>query len=102
MPLYDFKCDTCGKVVENFRYLSNLDEAEICPACSKEMRRLFPTNTHAVIDSEMDSKPRSQVVKEHNEKLKQKHAGYEGDSYSMRQKINQQTQQLFSKDEYGR
>lgn len=100
MPLYDFKCPKCGTIVENFRHHSKLDDPEICGNCGETMDRQFPTNTHAVIDSVMDSKPRGVVIKEKNEALKHRHAGYEHESHNLRQKINQQSQAIFGKSEY--
>lgn len=44
MPLYDYRCDTCGDF-EAWRRLVDLELAMICPTCSSHVQRLFlPAN----------------------------------------------------------
>lgn len=40
MPLYDYQCSTCGKVVE-VRHGFNETYAEPCPACGGALDRVF-------------------------------------------------------------
>ena len=42
MPVFDFKCDSCGHAVELF--VHRADSAVNCPQCNMPMRRMFPTN----------------------------------------------------------
>ena len=44
MPIYEFRCRTCGKVFEKLRPLSGDDREVQCPECeSKEIERLLST-----------------------------------------------------------
>jgi putative FmdB family regulatory protein len=40
MPLYDFRCETCGKTHE---VLAKVDEKVSCPECGGEMEKLVST-----------------------------------------------------------
>jgi putative FmdB family regulatory protein len=40
MPLYDYRCATCGKVTE-IRHGFNDTNAESCPECGGELARVF-------------------------------------------------------------
>lgn len=40
MPLYDFRCATCGEF-EAWRSLAELDQVCRCPICAAEARRLL-------------------------------------------------------------
>ena len=35
MPIYEYKCDACGKVFERIVFASDKDEPVECPACGK-------------------------------------------------------------------
>lgn len=42
MPIYEYRCQTCGKVYEQFRRMADADRDLECPECrSKEVERLF-------------------------------------------------------------
>ena len=41
MPIYDFKCPSCEKKL-NDCYLKNREEIVKCTRCRTEMKRLFP------------------------------------------------------------
>jgi putative FmdB family regulatory protein len=41
MPIYDFKCTTCGKKQEEF--VHQWEEEVLCPKCKTAMERLFPS-----------------------------------------------------------
>lgn len=38
MPLYDYKCDTCGYVFEQFLFLRELNKSVICVRCVPDPR----------------------------------------------------------------
>ncbi len=40
MPLYDYACTDCGRVIE-VRHGFNESHADPCPACGSPMRRVF-------------------------------------------------------------
>ena len=40
MPLYDYRCDTCGDF-EAWRKMADLDIPLICPTCDLTVKRLF-------------------------------------------------------------
>ncbi len=51
MPIYDFRCRECGRVVEIFLH-HNIDEAVSCPHCgSKDMERLISASYIVKMDS---------------------------------------------------
>jgi len=39
MPLYEYSCDECEAVVEEFRSIANRDDPVVCPVCGGETRR---------------------------------------------------------------
>jgi putative FmdB family regulatory protein len=42
MPIYEYRCENCGKVFEKLTKACNRDEEMECPVCgSKETRRIF-------------------------------------------------------------
>ena len=44
MPLYEYECQKCGKLIEILRNRSESDKDVKCPECgSSEMRRKFST-----------------------------------------------------------
>jgi putative FmdB family regulatory protein len=40
MPLYDFKCETCGNF-EKWRSLAEADTPVLCPTCETVAKRIF-------------------------------------------------------------
>lgn len=36
MPLYDYKCETCGHLAEEFKKITSESKPEICPHCSAQ------------------------------------------------------------------
>ncbi len=42
MPVWDFKCSTCGLVLVD-QVLHSYDVGVVCPKCGIEMKRQFPT-----------------------------------------------------------
>ena len=44
MPMYEYRCDTCGKSFEQLRRLSDADTDLECPDCrSRNVRRTLST-----------------------------------------------------------
>ncbi len=44
MPLYEYRCEKCGKSFEKLRRMQDADEPLQCPDCrSGEVKRLFST-----------------------------------------------------------
>ncbi|HUI57018.1 MAG TPA: zinc ribbon domain-containing protein [Bryobacteraceae bacterium] len=44
MPLYEYRCQTCGKSFEMLRRMQDADRDLVCPECrSEEIERLFST-----------------------------------------------------------
>ncbi len=42
MPLYEYRCQHCGKVFEQLRSMERADEGVVCPTCaSEEVERLL-------------------------------------------------------------
>ncbi|HLZ42910.1 MAG TPA: zinc ribbon domain-containing protein [Candidatus Sulfotelmatobacter sp.] len=44
MPLYEYRCDDCGKTFEMLRRIKDADEPARCPTCSSmKVERQFST-----------------------------------------------------------
>lgn len=44
MPLYEYRCEDCGKAFEMLRRMSEADNAAVCPKCeSPRAQRQFST-----------------------------------------------------------
>lgn len=41
MPTYDFKCDTCGNLVEVKRSIQYAEDPYYCPTCGDQMKKVF-------------------------------------------------------------
>jgi putative FmdB family regulatory protein len=42
MPIYDYRCDDCGKVYDVFHKVKEIEEDIVCPSCeSKKHTRLL-------------------------------------------------------------
>ena len=47
MPIYSFRCDSCGKTIDTFRHFSHSGDDEYCADCGEKSRRLFfPASFH--------------------------------------------------------
>lgn len=40
MPLYEYRCGKCGQQFESYRRLSDVKEAETCPACGATAKKV--------------------------------------------------------------
>ncbi len=40
MPTYEYKCDSCGHIFEEFQNIKD-DPIDICPICNSEVHRLI-------------------------------------------------------------
>ncbi|MCU0248499.1 MAG: zinc ribbon domain-containing protein [Bryobacter sp.] len=44
MPMYEYRCEQCGKQFEQLRRMSEADTGVVCPACqSQDVARLLST-----------------------------------------------------------
>ncbi|MBN2537013.1 zinc ribbon domain-containing protein [candidate division WOR-3 bacterium] len=41
MPIYEYRCEPCGRTVEWLRRAGEADEPVECPDCGKPMERVF-------------------------------------------------------------
>jgi putative FmdB family regulatory protein len=41
MPIYEYRCEICGRVVEELRRAGDADLLLSCPNCGKPMTRVF-------------------------------------------------------------
>lgn len=39
MPLYEYKCESCGQEKEILRHMDEADDPVPCPVCNKPMKR---------------------------------------------------------------
>lgn len=92
MPLYDYKCPTCNKVVELFLPVQKLDVPQKCRECRGVMERLISSSMHVKVGAVIDGRPRGQVIQEKNERLKKMHAGYSYEQESLRSKMEKEAQ----------
>ena len=66
MPLYEFRCDTCGEF-EAFRALAEFDNPMYCPTCDRLARRIFCAPNINLNSGRLPRSPREpQVVKREN------------------------------------
>ena len=49
MPLYEYKCDACGRVDEVIQAMNGPHE-HFCEICGEPARRLFPAGVRTVVD----------------------------------------------------
>jgi putative FmdB family regulatory protein len=55
MPIYEFECASCGKVIElllNSRELEELEES--CPQCGGDLHKIFSTASCSVKEKDGD------------------------------------------------
>ena len=77
MPLYDYKCDGCDVITEQFG--KPVEPRHLCAKCGAPMRRLISTNysvhgdLEPYLDYEMSSKPVPIKSKKHRERMMKKH-----------------------------
>lgn len=43
MPLYEYRCDNCRKIIESIEFGKEIDRPHPCPECGEEMERCFPS-----------------------------------------------------------
>ena len=43
MPVYEYYCQPCDRVVEALRFMRDSDQSVLCPACGGEADRIMPT-----------------------------------------------------------
>jgi len=48
MPVYEYKCNSCGQVIEEFQQMSD-EPLTVCPKCSGELKRLISLNSVNVV-----------------------------------------------------
>lgn len=50
MPIYEYRCDRCGKVLEVFQKKSEPDESLVCPDCgSKKLKKLVSAPARVIM-----------------------------------------------------
>jgi putative FmdB family regulatory protein len=80
MPIYDFRCENCQRVKENF---AKIEERTMICDCGGKMNRLISRNycVHSdlkpYIDEHIGVKPVYVKSKQHREQLMKKHGVYE-------------------------
>ena len=53
MPIYQYKCLSCGLEFELLCKMADMDAIETCPSCSnKSIRRIFPTSLARSLNQE--------------------------------------------------
>jgi putative FmdB family regulatory protein len=86
MPLFDFKCEKCGRTFIN-QYVVRSDKVIDCSDCKVPTVRLFPTSVHTKIGSVVDATNVGKRIREKNEKLKKRESGYKHEQKSLREHI---------------
>jgi putative FmdB family regulatory protein len=77
MPLYDFKCDSCGCIAEQFAKIDHV--VDVCQKCGAQTRRIISTNYNVVndlepyVDREISGEPIYVRSKQHRAKLLREH-----------------------------
>jgi len=94
MPIFDYKCDTCGEVIEE--YVHRFDAEVTCKSCNKVMRKLY-NGINVVFDGNMNGGDRGKKIQSKNNSLKDKYAGYSYEQESIRQKVTKQVDEKISK-----
>ena len=77
MPIYDFKCDSCGAIEERFAKVS--DTTGVCSTCNNPMHRIITTRYSVIgdlesyVDYEITGEPIRVQSKQHRAKLLKQH-----------------------------
>lgn len=94
MPIFDYKCDDCSIVVEE--YVHKFDDIVNCKTCNKPMRKLY-NGINVVFEGNMNGGDRGRKVQSKNNALKDMHAGYSYEQESIRQKVSKQVNEKINK-----
>lgn len=92
MPLYDYKCMECGEVEEVLIEINEINVERLCKRCNGIMKKLITKNFHIKCGVVFDGRSRGKVIKEKNETLKKKYAGYAYEHQSLRDKVTKEVQ----------
>ena len=50
MPIYEYKCEECGIVIEEVRSMAQCYDCPKCPTCDGKTKKLISCNIHATND----------------------------------------------------
>jgi putative FmdB family regulatory protein len=50
MPIYEYECNKCRKIIEKLEKMSNESCEKCCPVCSGNMKRIMSRNTFHLKD----------------------------------------------------
>jgi putative FmdB family regulatory protein len=79
MPLYDFKCETCG-IFDKWRPLAESDTPVLCPSCETVAKRIFspPMILTGKLRLKGQENREPQVIKRSEEPLPQRNREHRG------------------------
>lgn len=43
MPIFEYKCEKCDRIVEKLLFGKEIDEEQLCSKCRKPMKRILST-----------------------------------------------------------
>jgi len=92
MPCYDFACENCDLVKEDV-IVKDIKEKVLCSECDKPMKKLFPISVHTKVGNALDGADIGRKVREKNEKLKKREAGYSHDDKNLRRDITKRLEE---------
>ena len=76
MPIYEYKCKTCGVIVEEFQKIGD-PPLKTCPKCSGPLKKLFSIGTISVEYGNSQEKFENDIKPEAREIAKKIKAGDE-------------------------
>lgn len=93
MPLYDLRCPQCHYILRDvlLKVQEMRDKQTKCPQCATSMEPMT-SKVHTQVGISVDGKDRGKVIKEKNEQLKKRHAGYEHETKALKKDIERQIQ----------
>ena len=78
MPAYDYKCEECGKVTEQFRTIQNRNNPEPCECGSEKLSQSFHNPARIGDPVHLGVRKNDKGWQEVLQKIKEKHPGGHG------------------------
>lgn len=98
MPIFDFKCKSCGTVERDILVSKQDPTPQLCTGCGDDMDKIFPKSVHTKVGTSVDGKDVGKVVQQKNEQLKKQYGGYSYEEQNMRKHVESMAIDRMNKD----